>query len=380
MNNVIFRFFFIYFFLFVLPVDIDWLLKRLVNDFSVNNNGSGDQLANYIATAVLIGVSAAGTLVWSIIDRKRENYKRLGWVLRVCCRYFLAYVMMGYGLSKVLPLQFQFPNLRDLVVPFGELSPMGLLWKMMGYSAGYSFFCGLGEVVGSVLLLFRRTTTLGALILLAILSNVVMLNFCYDIPVKLLSCHLLLMAVALLIPDFKRLADLFIFNRPVQAADLKVERFGRSRIVCKALSLIFIVGGSFWDAWNLNQLISPPSSPLYGIYEIREYKKNGEILPPLLTDERYLRYIIFDKQGVTFRTMNDKSRHFGFALDDKTITFTRMDGQTFKLYCQEMEGDSLVLAGEYEGSEVVVAMRKKSVDDFLLINRGFHWVNESPFL
>lgn len=332
--------------------------------------------------AFSLAVAFAGTVIWSIVDRKRENYKRLAWFLRVCCRYYLATLLMGYGFAKILPVQFGFPNLEHLVVPFGEISPMGLVWKMMGYSFWYSFFCGLGEVIGSFLLLFRRTTTLGALILAVVLSNVVMLNFCYDIPVKLFSSHLLLMAIALLIPDFKRLVDLFILNRPVQPADLKVEvksrLFAKSRIVCKALSLTFITVGSFWIMWNLQNNF-PSKSLLYGIYEINEYKRNGEIVPPLLTDERYLRYIIFDAQGAVIRTMNDKSRHFAFALDEKTITFKRED-QTITLICQEMEGDRLVLAGEYEGDEVVVVMHKKSADDFLLVNRGFHWINEVPLL
>ena len=32
--------------------------------------------------------------------------------------------------------------------------------------------------------LFRRTTTLGALVSIAVLGNVAMLNYCYDVPVK----------------------------------------------------------------------------------------------------------------------------------------------------------------------------------------------------
>jgi hypothetical protein len=52
-------------------------------------------------------------------------------------------------------------------------------------------------VVGGALLLFRRTTTAGALVLIAVLTNIVTLNFSCDVPVKLFSSHLLLMAVSL---------------------------------------------------------------------------------------------------------------------------------------------------------------------------------------
>ena len=55
----------------------------------------------------------------------------------------------------------------------------------MGYSRPYAIFCGLVETVGGLLLFWQRTTTLGALIVAASMANVAMLNFSYDVPVKL---------------------------------------------------------------------------------------------------------------------------------------------------------------------------------------------------
>ncbi len=54
----------------------------------------------------------------------------------------------------------------------------------MGYSTPYNVFTGLVETVPAMLLFFRRTATLGALLLVAVLANVVMLNLCYDVPVE----------------------------------------------------------------------------------------------------------------------------------------------------------------------------------------------------
>jgi len=53
----------------------------------------------------------------------------------------------------------------------------------------------IGRGWGGMLLLFRRTVTLGAIASAAALLNIVLLNFCYDVPVKLYSAHLLLMAL-----------------------------------------------------------------------------------------------------------------------------------------------------------------------------------------
>jgi hypothetical protein len=46
-----------------------------------------------------------------------------------------------------------------------------------------------------------------------VLANIVALTFCYDVPVKLYSSHLLLMAVFLVAPDLRRLLNL-VWNRP----------------------------------------------------------------------------------------------------------------------------------------------------------------------
>ena len=52
-----------------------------------------------------------------------------------------------------------------------------------------------------------RTALFGALICLADTVQVSMLNMTYDVPVKMLSFHLVLMALFLLAPDLPRLAN-----------------------------------------------------------------------------------------------------------------------------------------------------------------------------
>ncbi len=98
-----------------------------------------------------------------------------------------------------------------------------------------------------VLLLFRHTTTLGALVAAGVMSNVVMLNFGYDIPVKLFSTHLLLFAGALLVPDGRRLLNVLLLNPPAGVADLTppftARRANLIRLGVKAL----VVGGILYQ-------------------------------------------------------------------------------------------------------------------------------------
>ena len=85
---------------------------------------------------------------------------------------------------------------------------MRLLWTLMGYSRPYAVFAGLGEVSAGLLLLSRRTSTIGALISFGVMLNVVMLNFCYDVPVKQFSSHLVLAALFVAWPDLQGMFDL----------------------------------------------------------------------------------------------------------------------------------------------------------------------------
>ena len=72
-------------------------------------------------------------------------------------------------------------DIGTLIEPYGQFSPMGVLWSFMGMSRAYTVFSGIVEITGCVLLVFRRTTMLGAMVSAVALLNVVVLNFSYDI-------------------------------------------------------------------------------------------------------------------------------------------------------------------------------------------------------
>ena len=49
---------------------------------------------------------------------------------------------------------------------------------------------------------------------MGVMTNVVALNLCYDVPVKMYSASILLMATFLLAPDMGRLLNVLLLNRP----------------------------------------------------------------------------------------------------------------------------------------------------------------------
>src|ERR1700689_3771677 len=179
------------------------------------DSGSGDKTFDWVLIFWLLVVAALVTGLWSTLDRKRDNYVTLHKWFRVFIRIALAGQMITYGMDKIIPLQMPFPYLTRLFEPFRDFSPMGVLWASIGASPAYETFAGCAEMLGGILLIFPRTTTLGALVCVADMTQVFMLNMTYDVPVKQLSFHLLLLSLFLLAPEGRRLADFFFRSRAV---------------------------------------------------------------------------------------------------------------------------------------------------------------------
>jgi hypothetical protein len=360
---------------------------KLDHEIVIAFNGSGDRTYDYVQVLCVLVLALAAAAVWSLLDRRRKSYPRLYQWLRVFVRIYLGTVMIGYGAAKVIVSQFAHPPLDRLLQPFGDASPMGLLWTFMGASEPYTVFTGAAEMLGGVLLFARRTAALGALVCVGVLLNVVVLNFSYDVPVKLFSAHLLAMAVFLAAPEFRRLANVFLLNRTAEPAVIRPlferERLNRAALVLRMLFLVAVVGLSLYQSYETRKATSV-RSPLYGVWEVEEFSTGGEIRPPLVTDETRWRRVVFDRPGLlAVQTMSESRQRFALELDaeKKTLSLTKRDDPNWKTVFtyEQPEPERLTLAGDLEGRPVRAKLRRADQSKFLLTGRGFHWINEFPF-
>jgi hypothetical protein len=171
-----------------------------------------DAVAPWVAAAAGLAMGLAVSLPRSRPEAA-EPVEAAGEAL---VRYSLIFIFPLYAVTKFLRIQFRLPFVV-LDAPLGDVAGIALTWRFFGYSYPYEFFVGLGELAGAVLLLFRRTTTLGACLLLPIAANVAFVNYTHGIPVKLYSSCLLVMVCWLVALDFPRLSALFLLNRPFGA-------------------------------------------------------------------------------------------------------------------------------------------------------------------
>jgi hypothetical protein len=113
----------------------------------------------------------------------------------------VSFSMLLYGIGK--PLQFSNPSIAQK--PVSELIGMELMWAFYGYSKVYPLVLGFFEIVGALLLLFRKTRLLGGLVITSILFNVILQDIFYGVNVGALRAAIVYQVSVLIIFWFNRL-------------------------------------------------------------------------------------------------------------------------------------------------------------------------------
>ncbi|MGP0021440.1 MAG: DoxX family protein [Candidatus Sulfotelmatobacter sp.] len=353
-------------------------------------SGSGDKTFDWVLAFWLLVVSALAAGIWSGLDRKRENYATLHKWFRVFIRIALAGQMITYGMDKLIPLQMPFPYLTRLIEPFRDFSPMGVLWSSIGAAPAYETFAGCAEMLGGILLIFPRTTLLGALVCVADMIQVFMLNMTYDVPVKQLSFHLLLLALFLLAPEFQRLTNFFFRNRTVEPSTqpqlFQTRRANRIALAVQIVFGVWLLGMNVYSGWVDWHTYGEgrTKSPLYGIWNVDELSIDGQVRSPLLTDYDRWRRAVFDfPESVAFQRMDDSFARYGASINvnDKSIALTKYSDKNWKgnFTFQRLAGDRLILDGNMDSHKMHMQLQLVDRSKFVLVSRGFHWVQEYPF-
>jgi hypothetical protein len=410
-TKISFRFFFLYFVLYALPFPLGWFpftdfvwefynklwmspialagkqIFALDYEITVMPNGSGDTTYNYVQVFLFAVIALAGTIVWSVVDRKRSNYEKLLYWFIIFLRYYLGLILLGYGFVKVIKTQFPFPSISRLMKSYGESSPMGLLWTFMGYSTAYNIFTGLGEVLGGFFLFFKRTKVLGALIAIAVMSNVVVLNFAYDVPVKLFSTHLLAVAILLIVPDIHRLINFFVLNKQVQPTPLQPvysnERTKTIYWITKGAFIVFLLTMNVVQGLDMQKQWGDavPTPPLYGVYDVETFVINGDTIPSVQNETRRWKKIIIDKkERGTIQYMDGASVPWKLSADtiSHTLKGSSYDSTNVYRFVYAYENNKIMLKGTFHSDSVKVSLLPMPPEKLLLVNRGFRWVNEFP--
>ncbi|MEM9833537.1 MAG: DoxX family protein [Bacteroidota bacterium] len=124
-------------------------------------------------------------------------------------RYALGLAMLPYAFTKLLRTQFIVLPFHQWSEPLERISGVTLTWAFLGYSKWFTILLGVLELVPAILLLFRKTRLLGAILLLPVVLNVFLINIALDLweDTQRISGVLLLLNIALLVFHFPTLRD-----------------------------------------------------------------------------------------------------------------------------------------------------------------------------
>ena len=323
---------------------------------------AGNDSYSSVRLLCTLAFAAVAAAVWSVLDRNRLQYDRLHPWLRLALRYVLAGAMISYGAIKVIPSQMIAPPpLMTLQQRLGDIFPNHLLWWTVGASPAFETATGLAELVGGALLLLPRTTLLGALISAANMLLVFLLNLCYDVPVKLGSLQLLVMAVILVAPDLPRLADVFFFHR--RAEPSRVPPLFRRRWLDRIPHVLLLLYGLYSIKSELGlaseryERLNPPRPPLYGLWSVEGFARDGREVPLHTEPDRWRLVLFLSPGSLRVEQMAGawKTYELGLDMDRKTMT---LGPSTGSFSFARPEKDVLVLEGQFEGRRVRAKLRK----------------------
>ncbi|WP_412850689.1 hypothetical protein ACL0VS_19370 [Chryseobacterium sp. PMSZPI] len=359
-----------------------WLCKNIFRHPKVEYimmTGSGDTTLDYWVVVVNVLFAAVAAIVILLIDKKQRTFKDLHWFTVVVVRYYVAMIMLSYGFAKLHDGQFPVNSISRLEERVGDMSPMGMVWAMMGASKGYTFVSGLLEVIGGLLLLFRRTKTFGALFSMTVMINVALLNFFYDVPVKIFSSHIVLFCLFIVSGDAMALYRFFVLHQPSQlrfqkrTSDKKWKRVTLISLKCLVIAFFIFSSSSML-------FYTPPVVPMEGAYIVDKFIINNQEIP--CNDSIGWKKILISSPSRTKVILNNDSiKAFQSVLDTekKALMLRKIDHQELYAYLHyNTQKDSIIFTGNKGRDSVKIKTIRKKKEDYPLNKRGFHWINEYP--
>ncbi|NGM66241.1 hypothetical protein [Sphingobacterium sp. SGR-19] len=281
---------------------IDWLNLDYRDLYDICRFGSGVnwfgrttfgyRLEGYSIWVNTLFFSIIAGFIWTFIlklfKRERSEYNKLFYWLNVIVRYRAGLGIIGFGFTKLFPVQMPYPSFGILDTDYGDLTAQKIFWLSFGIVPWYQVFAGILEVGAGTLLFFRKTVPIGAALLVGALGAIVVVNFAYNGGVHVYSSYFVLLSLFLLVPYYRPFYNLFV-KEIVTKVELYLPKFKPTfnyfRVGFKTV-IIFIFVGVFFYLQYLDYRYDPYKQPssagvkeLRGHYNVTEFKLNGETRP-----------------------------------------------------------------------------------------------------
>jgi hypothetical protein len=311
-------------FLFLQPVS--WIQNHFFSEAIKNIDFSSDTIGLNILLCLLLAIAC---IVIALLDLfKIKSYKVIP-LFRFLAAYYIAFILLKYGVDKIVKRQFYLPEPNILYANFGSLTRDTLFWSTFGTSRSYSLITGGMEVVTAILILVKRTRIAGLFLSVLILANILLINFSFDISVKTFAAFLLLVSVCMVYPYLKSCYAFFIQRKQAQLLSLQlpVTRLSNRINILLSAVLVCYVLYPYIRAGNFND--DKAERPfLHGAYGVTRFIIAGDTLHS--GDFPYKRFFIHRNSYIIFQQKDDTMTDYFFEIDSiqKQLTLQDYDKNT----------------------------------------------------
>ena len=342
-----------------------------------------DSRAMYLHTFLLILISTMGGTVSFYLDKDGRHYTRIKYWFRIAIAWYLSLQLFKYGFDKLFKHQFYLPEPNTLFTPLGYLSRDILYWSTIGASYSYNVFMGLLEIIPACFLLFKRTRLFGALIAMAVMLNVLMINLGFDISVKLYSAFLLLLSGIIIAPDIKRLYSVLVADKAYEPKVVKPSIDSPRWIIISAIAKSLVIGLILFEClyiyvitgnFNDDRAARPY---LHGAYDVTFLKRNKATHTSSIGDWGRLKRIFIHRRGYFITQYeNDAMQDYKLIndLEMGRLNLEQYNGSNIVFDYRYSEKDSLLrLKGLVGTDSIEIVAKQVDLKKLPLMQGEFHW-------
>ncbi|WP_442266423.1 hypothetical protein ACSIGC_01555 [Tenacibaculum sp. ZS6-P6] len=236
-------------------------------------------------------------------EKQKNNFL---YILRLICRYYIAFQMFSYAFGKILKSQFDLglSYLGDTSI--NQFNGFMLTWNYYGYSRTYGLIIAFTQIIAAFLLLFRKTERAGVILFLSFMINILLVDIFYDIQGALsMAIRLSIMGVFLLLSDWNGFKTYFLkfkINTPLFPSILP------KKIKNLYWIKFLIIGGMIFYGYNYISNIKKNflvEKEIFGIYKA----------VPENFNERYFRVYFDYDYRLKIKDFNDNIYYGNFSID-----------------------------------------------------------------
>jgi hypothetical protein len=227
--------------------------------------------AGLLSLAIALLFSIGFSIYWHYKEKKgiinSSNY--ISWLVTLL-RYWIAFLLFDFGFQKIFEVNFNYSyHINDSLT--SALNGQELTWKYYGFSYSLSIILALFQIIGSFLLLFRRTTLLGVAILLPVMFNIVLINLFYGIgPITLFTSVVITLGLVYLLIQ-QKVNIISFFNQCKNTLPSIGNTFSRSiaRVLCILIPCLFVL------YYNYDVHLS---KKYFGKWKVESMTRNGKLI------------------------------------------------------------------------------------------------------